>query len=160
MYIIAVSSEGLSKKKPAYKMTGIRPQIIESGFKKFDSQTNCISAGNVIANTQYSSYIRPYKEILNCGYTGKEGDLTKFDMQHFSRIPDGIREVLIDKNREQSVILYEFCVYYDKVREVIGYILTDSDSKLVKSYALSSHGFSCQKRIDAIRECMCYVCNF
>lgn len=31
--------------------------IIESGFKEFDKQTNLITSGNCISNTQYSNHI-------------------------------------------------------------------------------------------------------
>ena len=47
----------------------------ESDYKLFNKQTNVISRGNVIANTQYSTYIRPYSKIKNYGYVGKKENL-------------------------------------------------------------------------------------
>ena len=69
-------------KEHVWNKTGMK-QIINSDYKLFNKQTNYISIGNVISNTQYSSYIRPYKEIKNGNYIGKEGDFLKFDIKNF-----------------------------------------------------------------------------
>ena len=54
-------------------------QVVDTGFKRFDKQTNCISKGNVIANTMFGCYIRPYNEVNNYGYVGKAGEFLKYD---------------------------------------------------------------------------------
>ena len=132
---------------------------MDSGFKLFDKQTNVISTGNVWANTQYSSFIRPYKEIVNGGYIGKEGDFLKFDMQYFQQVPEFMHRIIYDKDREKSVILYQFKVYHGEQKEIIGYVLTDYDHYLIGSLAFAPYGRSAWKREDAIYEAMKYICE-
>ena len=60
-------------KKAVYDKSG--RQIVSSAWKEFNQQTNCISTGNVYANTQYSSFIRPWKEKECNGHVNPEGHL-------------------------------------------------------------------------------------
>ena len=53
------------KRKAIYNSRG--NQVIDTGFKRFDKETNCISYGNIIANTIYGNYIRQYNEVKNGG---------------------------------------------------------------------------------------------
>ena len=82
--------------------------IIDSGFKEFDRQTNCISRGNAICNTQYSNCIRPYTEIECNGHTFPEGHLFNYDLQYFN-ISSAIRDMI--KKMGKMVCLYEFFIY-------------------------------------------------
>lgn len=131
---------------------------MDSGFKTFDQQTNVISTGNVSSNTQFSSFIRPYNEVKNYGYTGKPGDFLKYDMQWFEQIPTKMREIIYDKNRENSCILYEFFIHRNGKREVIGHVLTDGSYKHIASSVNCEYGQSYQKRESAINECKKYIC--
>lgn len=56
-------------------------QIINSGFKTFDKQTNCITTGNALCSTQHSGYIRPYCEVECDGFSFKEGELMEYDLK-------------------------------------------------------------------------------
>ena len=69
-------------KEAKYNKTGTR-QIIDTGFKKFDKATNLISAGNVIANTQYGNFIRPYNMVLCNGNKFHKGHLMECDLKGF-----------------------------------------------------------------------------
>ena len=132
----------------------------ESDYKLFNKQTNVISRGNVIANTQYSAYIRPYSEIKNYGYVGKEGEFMKYDMKYFSNIPEFMKEALEDVNRKESYILYEFFVWKNKMKEVIGYVLADyNDNLLCWCVYHGDDRCNIQKRDSVIRECINYICN-
>ena len=134
----------------------------DSSFKSFDKQTNYIGTGNVWASTQFSSYIRPWNEVKNGGYIGNPGDFCKYDMQHFRNVPDNMRSIILDKNRTESVILYEFFFYNNhREREVIGYVLTDKYYKYIEHYVDCYSGWwtkSYAKRKSAINECMKYIC--
>lgn len=137
--------------------------IINTGYKLFDNQTNLITTGNVISNTQYSSYIRPYKEVINGGHIGKCGDFMKYDMQYFKQIPNAIKKYLLNEEREDSCILYEIFVnkqddrgnYY---RDIIGYILTDKNHKYIMSDVLLYPYCRIEKRYNVIDECKKYIC--
>ena len=102
----------------------------ESGFKTFDKQTNYISKGAVISNTQYSSYIR--------------GNEFKFyDLELFHNLPNFIRDILNQINYQ--TILYEFSHisyhedYYtgkSKHKIIDGYVLTTTDGHLISKWVL------------------------
>ena len=133
----------------------------ESAYKTFNEQTNLISTGNVIANTQFSSYIRPYNETECNGLTRPAGELLKFDLQYFRNIPERIINILWDKTRTESYILYQFSVYNKKYneRDIIGYVLTDYNDNLI-TYAVTCNYGSCYyKRESAILECIEYITN-
>ena len=102
----------------------------ESGFTTFDKQTNYISKGAVISNTQYSSYIR--------------GNEFKFyDLELFHNLPNFIRDILNQINYQ--TILYEFSHisyhedYYtgkSKHKIIDGYVLTTTDGHLISKWVL------------------------
>ena len=99
--------------------------IINSGFKEFDRQTNCISRGNAIGNTQYSNCIRPYTETECNGHTFPEGHLFNYDLQYFN-ISSAIRDMI--KKMGKMVCLYEFFIYRKGEKHIIGWIITCGDS--------------------------------
>ncbi len=136
-------------------------QVIDSGFKKFDRQTNLITYGNVIANTQTSSYIRPWGETNNYGHILEPGEGTKFDMIHFPKLSDKkILDIIYDKSRTESVILYKFFVTDDYAgQDVIGYVLTDYDHHHLAHCVVCPWRSNIRKREMAIIECMNYVCE-
>lgn len=135
---------------------------MDSGYKLFDKQTNLISTGNVWANTQYSNYIRPWNEVDNYGYKGEPGQFLKFDMQFFGSIPNHLREIIYDKNREKSVILYEFKVYHGERKEIIGHILTtgyEDGYKYLGSAIYCPYGANYTKRSNAVWAAARYICD-
>ena len=132
---------------------------IDSDFATFNKQTNLISAGNVIANTQYSNYIRPYDMTENFGNHFERGALCKYDMQYFKYIPDSMRKRLLDINRRENYILYEFCVYRNRGKEIIGYVLTDALHRFIEDSVYCEYGCSYWKRRSAINACKEYICE-
>lgn len=135
-------------------------QVFESGFKTFDQQTNIITTGAVIANTQISEYIRPWSEVKNYGYVGQPGQFMKYDLQFFGNIPDEkIRSIIYDRDRKESVILYKFFIHTPYGIDPIGFVLTDYDHKHLAHCYCFSYGCSTNKRIAAIDECMNYICE-
>lgn len=133
----------------------------ESEFKLFNKQTNLISTGNVWATTQYSNYLRPWNEVDNYGYIGKPGQFVKYDMQFFTNVPERMRKIIFDTEREQLLILYEFKVYHDGEKEVIGHVLTtgERECKYIAHSVHCPYGCSYWKRESAIREAMKYICD-
>ena len=144
------------KRKAIYNSRG--NQVIDTGFKRFDKETNYISYGNIIANTIYGNYIRPYNEVKNGGYIGKPGEFMKYDMQHFKNIPRKIREILEDKERKESYCLYELFTHLENRREVFGYILHDRDRRLITSQVICYTGQNYWKRMNAIDYVIDLIC--
>lgn len=143
-------------KKSVYNAAGTK-QIINTGFKTFDRQTNIISTGNVMASTQYSSYIRPWSETECNGLTRPCGELMNYDMKPFSgyRIPIPITDIIEDKERKESVILYVFFIWKKHQLEPLCWVLTDYNHNLLKKYVCNWT----QKRMNAMNEIVKYVAN-
>jgi len=151
-------------KKAEFNKRGTR-QLVDTGWKAFDRQTNCISTGNVIANTQLSLYVRPYRETECNGYTFKPGDLLEADLKAFRyRPPDDVMDILRDKEREKSVILYMFSTS-EVVGNIVGrymrvpflWVVTDRDHRLVKCRSVHRCGAQMCKRYNATREILRYI---
>ena len=96
--------------------------IINSDFKEFNKQTNCISQGNVIANTMWGLYIRPWNETECNGLTFKEGELFQQDLKHFN-ITRAMREYIKSLNRK--IVLYEIFIYRGQRKDIIGWLIED-----------------------------------
>ena len=79
-------------------------------------------------------------------------------MSHFRYIPEHMRTLLRDPNRKKSYILYEFFIFRNGNREIIGYVLTDSEYKYITHEVICGYGQSYWKRDSAIHECMEYIC--
>ena len=144
-------------RRPVYNKTGTK-QIVDTGFKQFDRETNMISYGNIIANTIYGNYIRPYYEVRNGAYIGKPGDFLKYDMQYFKQIPYTMRRILEDKDRTESYCLYEVFTHPHGRREVFGYILHDRDRHLIGSEVICYEGQSWHKRREALDYVIDLIC--
>lgn len=146
-------------KQKVWRKDGMK-QIISSGWKEFDKQTNCISTGNVYARTQYSSFIRPWKETECNGFTNPEGHLMNFDLKPFRnfRIPKRIMEILKNKERNESYILYMFfIVNKEKHVEPFGWVVTDYHYKYVESCVTRNYKQSYWRRYNALQEAISYI---
>ena len=146
-------------KKSKWSKDGMK-QIISSGWKEFDRQTNCIATGNVTANTQFSLFVRPWKETECNGFTRPEGHLLNYDLNQFGnhRIPQDIEEILRDEGREESVILYMFfTISKEKRVEPFAWVVTDRQHKLIMYRVVRYGNQSWQKRYDAAREAISYI---
>lgn len=136
-------------KQAEYNKNG--KQIINTGFKKFDNATNCICTGNVITNTQFGLYIRPYKQKFCNGIFYDEGYLMNSDLKGFKNISKYILDIIKDKNREDSIILYQFDVDGD----IIGHILCDfSDHYIAHDCVMTKYS---KKRSQCIINLIDYV---
>ena len=120
--------------------------IIHSDFKEFNKQTNLITSGNVIANTMWGNYIRPYNETINPdGQVVSEGQLFDFVLQYFS-INKAMREYIKSLNRK--VILYEIFIYRGQRKDIIGWLIGDKGRIIDITVAKSSGNY--RKRFSAL----------
>ncbi len=147
-------------KKATYNNKG--RQIIASGWKRFDKQTNCITTGNAFCNTQVSSYIRPWKETECAELAFPKGQLMQFDMKPFTRhnIPTRIKEILLDKERQEEVILYIFfTINREKHLEPFYWVVTDTQNNYIDGYLVVPTYCHYFKRGDAASEILSYITN-
>lgn len=120
--------------------------IINSDFKEFNKQTNLITRGNVIANTMWGNYIRPYNETINpVGQVVPEGHLFNFDLQYF-HISKSMREYIKSLNRE--VVLYEIFIYRNGRKDIIGWLIEDKGRIIDMTVANSIGNY--RKRFSAL----------
>ena len=135
-------------------------QIINSGWKEFDRQTNLITTGNALCNTQVSSFIRPWMQKERNGYVNPEGHLLKFDLKQFEdfHIPADIMSVINDVNRRESVILYMFFTTgkNDKINPFC-WVVTGYHHDLIDYSIVSQSGQQTEKRIMAFNEIIKFI---
>lgn len=136
----------------------------ESAHKTFNKQTTYISPGNVLGNTQYSSYIRKSSET-ECNGTWPVGHLQQYDLKPFREkcIPFMVLkkvEELVNK-QEGSCILYCFRHWVGPkgdTREIIdGVVLTTGypECKHIETWFLNNDW----RAMDAVMEARKYVTN-
>ena len=145
-------------KKAIFNKRGTR-QLIDSGWKEFDKQTNLITTGNAVLNTQHSSFIRPWSETECNGHTFPEGALMRSDLSTFRSVPLSILEIIEDKNRRDGVILYEFWTYDLKTArcKTFCWVVTDRNHKLLQKRIIVEYGTNRMKRISATEEILKYI---
>ena len=97
--------------------------ILNTKLKIFNNQTSLITAGNVIADTQYSNYIRPYNKIECNGVINEKGHLRNYDLQYFD-LTENVKNYILKKTENNGLMLYEFFFYNSrKERIVVGWIV-------------------------------------
>lgn len=135
-------------------------QIINSGWKEFDKQTDTIFPGSVIDNTQWSNCIRPYKETECNGKTFEKGHLMKYDTAFFEKngLPQSLKKYLYDEKRENKVILYMFFIVNKHKRvEPFAFVITDEKYKLIHYCVIVRYGQNASKRYNAVEEALEYI---
>jgi len=134
-------------------------QVVKTKWKEFDEQTNYIGTGNVIANTQVSAFIRPWSQVECNNYTFPEGQLMNSDLKQFDgfRIPRNLLDVIKDKNRKDSVILYMFFTIRNKRVFPFGWVLSRRDYSTIGWQIVRFPGESYIKRCSALTEAIQYI---
>jgi len=108
--------------------------LFESAHSTFNRQTNLISTGNIISNTQRGGYVRPYTETECNGFTRPPGHLRDFDLNGWDRMPGFVRDKVCDLTETEPVILYRFHHYKDDGWLVTdGWVITSTDHELLWS---------------------------
>ena len=126
--------------------------LINTDFQLFNKQTNYISHGQVIANTQFSLCIRPYNETKCNGIDFPIGHLHNKDLENFTTT-DTLRKLL--KEQTENVYLYEFRVFKGNRKEVLGHLVIKNGETIYKKlYDIYSLNFSqIQKRANVLDYC-------
>jgi len=127
---------------------------VDTPHQVFSRQTNLIAVGNVFANTQHSSYIRPFNETLNSAQEfRKKGHLQNWDLNHFSHLPYFVQNAVKTHAIDESVILYQFHHYRHNERVIHGYVITNSEFELLQ-YFVTGPTYKSEAVIEA---CLPYV---
>lgn len=97
---------------------------INTGHKTFDRQCDCLFYGNVIGNTQYGNYIRPYEETDENRFP--PGELQRSDCRQFVEAFAAPKNVIASakqlSNEFGGCILYAIFHTYKRERIVHGFI--------------------------------------
>lgn len=126
---------------------------IETEHKTFNQQTRVIGAGNIIATTQVSLFIRAWNNTYRWdGDTVEPGYLQNFDLTAF-RLPKHIEKAVRDTAVDESVILYEFRHFNGDKKIVHGYVITDGEYRLLRTFVTGPTW----KSNSVIKECLKYI---
>ncbi|MEM7757949.1 MAG: hypothetical protein AAF298_07475, partial [Cyanobacteria bacterium P01_A01_bin.40] len=97
-------------------------------FFSFTRQTNAIGTGNIIANTQYGSYVRSRFDTECNRFQFAEGHLQQYDLRKFARsfrLNCSIAEIVKQAaDKFNGVILYAFFHYQRRQKIINGFVLT------------------------------------
>jgi hypothetical protein len=97
---------------------------IQTGHQTFDSQSDYIGTGNVIANTQYSGCIRERTRTECNNFRFEKGHLRNYDLKRFENLPDEVSKKVIELSEDMPVILYKFRHFNGSQEIVHGYVIT------------------------------------
>ena len=129
-------------------------QEFNSPHKAFNRQVQAISTGNVIANTQYSNYIRPYNEVECNGHINEPGHLQTYDLTKMcTRLSGHILEQVRRLTHDNGGIIYDFHHWYGERQVKDGYVLTTRDHQLVKTWYVNPNW----KAREAVNEAIKYI---
>lgn len=125
----------------------------ESDHTTFNRQTKYISVGNVIADTQYSSYIRPYTETECGSMQFAPGHLQHYDLQGFDGFNLGSRlmDYIATCTHDHGGILYVFFHRSRKRTIVDGIVLTTRDCKHVETWYMPGHSAKSYSAVEAAK---------
>ena len=123
----------INKNLYKFNKTGSR-MLVDTGYKTFDEQTNYLTDGNAITNTQYSNYIRAYNNTINpVGEKVQEGELQKFDLKYFTinQMTNSFIGWLESVAENESIILYEYFIYKNGYKNIIGWLVQDTKTNKI-----------------------------
>ena len=100
--------------------------------------------GNIVSPYQWSGYIRPITETNCNGMEFPIGHLRKFDLDspRFEKMPQIVKNKVIEFTEKESVILYVIHHYSEKKhqRVIDGYIITSDKHELLYQNNLGKYG--------------------
>lgn len=143
-----------------------------TGIKAFDDQCQGVMTGNVMANTFYSSYIRPRRERDCNGARYEVGHLQNFDLRPFER-EDSLQTrnpvgYIQNLKQADTVPMLLTSVFHwrrqggHKVRVVHGAVLTTAALELVRTFSRNELGLNSlatsRQIMDAVTPLLCDQC--
>lgn len=87
-----------------------------------------IGRGNVMSNTQSSTYVRSYDQTHCNGFDFEPGRLREFDLGFFGRdVPSSVLTMARSLTKTADVIVYRFFHWQRRVRITHGWLITNRD---------------------------------
>lgn len=111
--------------------------LMETGHGAFDKQTNVISTGNIIANTQNARYVRGELCVECWGpKVYQPGELRDYDLENWPRMSPSVRRAVVQATTGQqgSVWVSEFFHYNGHRKIIHGYVITAPDHELLTTF--------------------------
>lgn len=142
----------INKKMYKWNKTGSR-MLVDTGYKTFDKQTNDLTDGNAITNTQYSNYIRAYNNTINpIGEKVQEGELQKYDLKYFNtdKMTNSFVGWLESVAKNEPIILYEYFIYRNGYKNIIGWLVQEPKTREIiglETCKYSSIGFENKQKV-------------
>jgi hypothetical protein len=125
----------------------------ESAHQTFNKQTNLITEGNVISNTQYSSLIRAFTQTKCGDWEWMAGHLQNFDLdcfRHFN-IPRVLDEVRVLTEDTDAYLYVFFHASRAGTRVLDGVVLTTREHAHIKTWYINED-WRAQDAVDMARE--------
>lgn len=125
--------------KQPHRFTGTTPDCssLHATFNR-QADASCIMAGNVLSDVQTSTFIRPRQELECNGRVNAPGHLQEFDLQTFVGRPNMdrvLRYIRTDPFFETNTAIgYRIFHYVGQQPTLHGFILTDSEHKLIRRF--------------------------
>jgi len=111
--------------------------LFKSAHKTFNRQTNIISTGNIIANTQVGLVVAAYHTTTRNGRYWEPGYLQRRDLGMFSNIPSLVRSAIRTYAQDEDIFLHEFFHYSTKCHKWPGYIPSYVTEKVIHGYVIT-----------------------
>lgn len=126
------------------KLDWVHPNkaLVQTGHRTFDRQCLSVHTGNVVTDTQFSSFVRHAQNCECNGFEFNHGELQRHDLEPFRRCKLVTREaeayvVSRCEALQESVILYAFFYWVKGKRRMLGNVVTDNDHWVPKVFTWS-----------------------
>ena len=126
----------------------------ESPYKTFNKAVVCISDGNVIGDTQVSSFFRARNDLECNGFVNPKGHLQDWDLTEgmLQNFPHYVKSYIRKNFEDKRGIAYNFFYYKNGEKHDIGYVITTTDNKLLEIWYCGTW-----KSREALKECIKYI---
>jgi len=100
-----------------------------------DPEWGYLGRGNVMSNTQSSTFVRAATETFCNGFYSEPGRLRDFDLAFFGEgIPAEVATYVRAKSQTDELIVYRFYHYRRRTRIEHGWLVTSRDHKFLQSF--------------------------
>lgn len=100
-----------------------------------DPDWGYLGRGNVMSNTQSSTYVRPATETVCNGRVCAPGQLRNFDLAFFNgAMPPDVARDIRAHSETAGLIVYRFFHYRGRLRVEHGWLITTRDHKFLRSF--------------------------
>lgn len=94
-----------------------------------------LGPGNVMSNTQSSTFVRSHDTTSCNGFEFEPGRLRRFDLGFFNgAMPRHVERYVSEQTQTRDVIVYRFFHYHRQRRCEHGWVVTTNDHALLRSF--------------------------